>query len=327
MKQILQLVKQIARVSDITVLIEGETGTGKELIAQAIHSMSSRANGPFIVLNSGAIPSSLVESELFGYEKGSFTGGLHHGKKGKFEIAHGGTILLDEISEMPLEAQTKLLRVIEKKEFYRVGGTRPIAVNVRIVAASNRSLEEAVNAGQFREDLYYRLNVARIRIPPLRERREDIIPIATFYMSKFNQKFGRRFHAISDEAKEILISYPWKGNVRQLRNVVERALLTQNAEVLETKHLFLPEGRVSGPLKQESCGFPGELPDEGIDLEAVNKNLIRQAMEKSGGNKTKAARLLGISRPTLVYRLKKFGLKTEFRLKEAADKRPNPASS
>jgi len=310
MQQIFQLIQKISGVRDVTVLIEGETGTGKELIAEAIHSMSSHANGPFITLNSSAIPSGLVESELFGYDGGSFTGALRHGKKGKFEIAHGGTLLLDEISELPLEAQTKLLRVLEEKEFYRVGGTQKIRVDVRVVAASNKNLEEAARAGQFREDLFYRLNVAKISIPALRERRKDIIPISLFYINKLNQKFGRSFRSISEEAEKILISYHWRGNVRELRNVIERVLLAENAEVLEARHLSFLESGVSGSLNTRSNGFPGELPDEGIELETVIKDLIRQALEKAGGNKAKAARLLGISKPTLVYRLQKFGLET-----------------
>lgn len=308
-EQIFQLIKKISRFPDITVLIEGETGTGKELLAEAIHYISPRANGPFVTVNSSAIPSGLMESELFGYEKGSFTGGLSQGKKGKFEIADGGTILLDEISELPLQAQTKLLRVLEGKEFFRVGGTQNIKLDVRVIAASNRSLEEATRAGQFREDLYYRLNVARISIPPLRERKEDIIPICTFYMRKFNRKFGRDFHSISEEAKNILISREWKGNARELRNLIERVLLAENAKVLEARHLSFLESQISGPLRSKSNGFLGELPDEGIELEAVIKELIRQAMEKCAGNKAKAARFLGISKPTLLYRLQKFGLK------------------
>lgn len=309
MQQIIRLVEKIAEAPDVTVLIEGETGTGKELLAELTHYSSSRSHGPFITINSSAIPESLVESELFGYEKGSFTGGLSQGKKGKFEMAEGGSLLLDEISELPLEAQTKLLRVLEKKTFFRIGGTQEIKVDVRVIAASNKNLEEAIRTGQFREDLFYRLNVARISIPPLRERKEDIIPISMFYMQKFNQKFGRDFRGISEEAENILISHQWRGNVRELRNVIERVLLTQNAQVLEAGHLLFLEFHISEPFKSKSGRFPGRLPDEGIELEAVIKELIRQAMEKSGGNKAKAARLLGISKPTLLYRLQKFGLK------------------
>jgi len=315
-RQLFQFAEKVARVPDVTVLIEGETGSGKELIAEAIHRMSPRADGPFITVNSAAMPSGLVESELFGYDRGSFTGALGQGKRGKFEIARGGTLLLDEIGELPLEAQTKLLRVLEKKEFYRVGGTQRIKVAVRVIAATNRSLEEAVKAGQFREDLFYRLNVVGITIPPLRERKEDIIPIAMYYMNKFNQKFGRRFRRISEEAELLLMSCPWKGNVRELKNVIERAVLAINAEVLEARHLSFVGPHMSRSHGGASAGFPGELPQEGIDLEAVIKDLIRQAMKKSGGNKAKAARLLGISKPTLVYRLQKFGLKTEIQLKD-----------
>ena len=308
MGQIFRLIEKLAKVPDVTVLIEGETGTGKELIAECIHHLGPRPDGPFITLNSGAIPNGLVESELFGYDGGSFTGGLRHGKRGKFEIADGGTILLDEISELPLEAQTKLLRVLETKEFYRVGGTRSVRVDVRVIAASNRSLEDTTRSGQFREDLYYRLNVSRITIPPLRERKEDILPISMFYINKFNEKFGRNFCGFSEEAREILISNPWRGNVRELRNVIERVLLAENDKLLEARHLSFLESSGSGSLGKKSNQFPGELPDEGIHLDTVIRDLLGQAMRKSGGNKAKAARLLGITKPTLLYRLQKYGL-------------------
>jgi two-component system response regulator AtoC len=309
MRQILKFIERIAHHSDLTVLIEGETGTGKELISELIHYGSPRAHGPFVKINSGAIPANLIESELFGYDRGSFTGALSQGKKGKFEIAHGGTILLDEIVELPLEAQTKLLRVLEEKAFYRVGGTKKIKIDVRVIAASNKSMECAVRAGQFREDLHYRLNVAKVAIPPLRERKEDILAIAMFYIEKANTKYGRSFRDISEESKKILVSYPWRGNVRELRNVIERVLIAENSHVLEARHLrFLEDQKPVSP-QTETEAFPGRLPDGGIDLEEVVKDLIVQAMERTRGNMAKAARLLGISKPTLVYRLQKFGLK------------------
>jgi transcriptional regulator with PAS, ATPase and Fis domain len=309
MRQILKFIERVAQLSDLTVLIEGETGTGKELISELIHYGSPRAHGPFVTINSGAIPINLIESELFGYDRGSFTGALSQGKKGKFEIANGGTILLDEIVELPLEAQTKLLRVLEEKAFYRVGGTQKIRIDVRVIAASNKSLEHAVRAGQFREDLYYRLNVAKVAIPPLRERREDIIAIAMFYIEKANSRFGRNFQHISEEARGILLSHPWRGNVRELRNVIERVLIAENSDVLEARHLRFLEDQKPVSLQTEAEAFPGRLPDGGIELEEVVKNLIVQAMERTRGNMAKAARLLGISKPTLVYRLQKFGLK------------------
>jgi transcriptional regulator with PAS, ATPase and Fis domain len=309
MGQIFRFIERIATVPDVTVLIEGETGTGKELISEVLHYGSDRACGPFVTINCGAIPANLVESELFGYDRGSFTGALSQGKKGKFELAHGGTILLDEISELPLDAQTKLLQVLEEREFYRVGGTHKTRVDLRVIAASNRGLEELVRAGQFREDLYYRLNVAKIFIPPLRERKEDIIPIALFYMEKANHRFDRCFRVISEEAKEVLLSHPWRGNVRELRNAIERALLVENAQVLEPKHLGFLEPQRAVSSQSGSNGFPGRLPDGGIELEGVIKDLIFQAMERTHGNMARAARLLGISKPTLVYRLQKFGLK------------------
>lgn len=309
MMQIFRFIERIARIPDMTVLIEGETGTGKELISEFLHYGSIRAHGPFVTINCGAIPGSLVESELFGYDRGSFTGALSQGKKGKFELANGGTLLFDEISELPLEAQTKLLRVLEERAFYRVGGTQKIKVDLRVIAASNKNLEEAVRAGQFREDLYYRLNVAKISIPPLRERKEDIIAIALFYIEKTNQRFGRDFRSISEEAKSILLSHPWRGNVRELCNTVERVLLAENGHVLEERHLrFLESQRAASPQGGPN-GFPGRLPERGIELEEVIKDLILQAMERTSGNMAKASRLLGISKPTLVYRLQKFGLK------------------
>jgi transcriptional regulator with PAS, ATPase and Fis domain len=309
MVQIFRFIERIATVPDVTVLIEGETGTGKEVISELLHHGSPRAHGPFVPINSGAIPGSLIESELFGYDRGSFTGALSQGKKGKFEIANGGTLLLDEISELPLEAQTKLLRVLEEKAFYPVGGTHKVKVDVRVVAASNRNLQEAVRAGRFREDLYYRLNVAKITIPPLRERKEDIIPIFMFYMEGGNQRFGRSFQTVSEEAKAILLSHPWRGNVRELRNTVERILLAERGPVVEARHLRFLETQNTVSPQNGSNGFPGKLPDPGIELEKVIKDLIVQAMERTGGNMAKAARLLGISKPTLLYRLQKFGLK------------------
>lgn len=309
MVQIFRFIERIARIPDVTVLIEGETGTGKELISELLHYGSVRVHGPFVTINCGAIPANLVESELFGYDRGSFTGALSQGKKGKFELANGGTLLFDEISELPLEAQTKLLRVLEERAFYRVGGVQKIRVDLRVIAASNKNLEEAVGAGKFREDLYYRLNVAKIAIPPLRERKEDIIPIALFYMEKTNQRFGRNFRGISEEAKKILLSHPWRGNVRELRNTLDRVLLAESAQVLEARHLRFLESQSAVSFESGPKGFPGRLPDRGIELEGVIKDLILQAMERTGGNMAKAARLLGISKPTLVYRLQKFGLR------------------
>jgi transcriptional regulator with PAS, ATPase and Fis domain len=309
MAQIFRFIERIARVPDVTVLIEGETGTGKELISELLHYGSPRSHGPFVTINCGAIPGGLVESELFGYDRGSFTGALSQGKKGKFELANGGTFLFDEIGELPLEAQTKLLRVLEDRSFYRVGGTQKVKVDVRVIAASNKNLEKAVRTHQFREDLYYRLNVAKISIPPLRERKEDITPIAMFYIEKTNQRFGRDFRSISEEARSILLSHPWRGNVRELRNAVERVLLAENAHVLEARHLRFLEFQTAVSLQGGPNEFPGRLPEGGIELEEVIKDLILQAMQRTGGNMAKASRLLGISKPTLVYRLQKFGLK------------------
>jgi transcriptional regulator with PAS, ATPase and Fis domain len=261
MRQVFRFIERIAHVPDVTVLIEGETGTGKELISEFLHYGSPRGYGPFVTINSGAIPNNLIESELFGYDRGSFTGALNQGKKGKFEMAHGGTLLLDEISELPLDAQTKLLRVLEERAFYRVGGTRKVEVSVRVIAASNRNLQVAVHNGQFREDLYYRLNVARIAIPPLRERKEDILPIAVFYLEKANQRFGRGFRAISEEAQGVLISHPWRGNVRELRNAIDRVVLAETGPMVEAKHFGFLQSHEMVSQVEASNGFPGRLPE------------------------------------------------------------------
>ncbi len=306
MKDALEHVSKIARSHDTTVLIEGETGTGKDVIARAIHYRSIRIGRPFISINCGAISKDLMESELFGYEKGTFTGGLHEGKKGKIELAHEGSLFLDEISELLPSAQVKLLRFLENKEFYSVGGTEKKKVDVRVIAATNKSLEKAIEAGTFREDLYYRLNIVRIYLPPLRERQEDIIPLVLFYMDKFNLQCGKNFQGLSKSAEKRLLGHRWAGNVRELRNTIERIMIMEDDAEIKTQHLsFLNDaGMVTSPSDMPDIA----IPPSGLNLEELNKRLVIKALKQSGGNKTEAARLLGMSRPTMIYRINKFGI-------------------
>ena len=305
-KKVMEFADKVAKGYDTTVLIEGESGVGKEVIARMIHHRSSRFDKPFVGINCRAINKELLESELFGYAKGAFTGGLQDGKKGKIEIADSGTLLLDEISELQSSAQVKLLRFLEEREFYPVGGTQKKKVDVRIIAATNKSLDLQVQAGAFREDLYYRLNVARVVIPPLLERKADIIPLTLFFMNKFNEKFGKNFRGISTEAKKMLVQYPWRGNIRELKNAVERVVLMEDGENIEPAHLAFLAYPYHAALPHEDLGL--KIPPEGVNLEALIKQLIIQALELSGANRTRAAKLLGISRPTLIYRIEKHGI-------------------
>jgi len=304
MKQALKLADTIAHSYDTTALLEGETGTGKEVIAKAIHYQSARSRKPFIAINCGAISKDLMESELFGYEKGSFTGSLPQGKKGKCEMAESGTLFLDEISELALSAQVKLLRFLEEREFYPVGGTEKKKVDVRIITATNKPLEQCIKEGTFRKDLYYRLNVAKIVLPPLRERKMDIMPLVHFFLRKFNERFGKNFHDISPEADEFLLNYSWEGNVREIKNTIERVVLMEKGERIEINHLsFLKNSKSLQILVSDA---EPQLTSRGVDLGEMNKTLVLKALEISGGNKTEAAKLLGISRPTLVYRINKY---------------------
>lgn len=306
MKTAMQMAGTIAHSYDTTVLLEGETGTGKEVIAKTIHYSSNRMRKPFVGINCGAISKDLVESELFGYEKGTFTGGLKSGKKGKCEMADGGTLFLDEISELALSAQVKLLRFLEEKEFYRVGGTEKITVDVRVIAATNQSLEEGIKHRTFREDLYYRLNVAKILLPPLRERREDIIPLTLLFMDQFNEKFQKKFCGVSAEAEAVLLNHWWAGNVRELRNAVERIILMENGALIAVDHLWFlkNEQKISSGHAPRVPAADGSIHG-GVHLTEFNRQLIQQALDKSGGNKARAAKFLGITRSQLMYRLKK----------------------
>ena len=304
-REAFQKADRVAQSPDTTVLIEGETGTGKEIIARYIHYRSDRFGKPFMAINCCAINRDLMESELFGYEKGSFTGGLHEGKEGKIEAANGGTLFLDEISEISPQTQAKLLRFLEEKEVYRVGGTTKIHMDVKVIAATNKKLSEAVKDGTFRQDLFYRLNVAWIHIPPLRERKSDVLPMAMFFMDRFNKKFGRNFQSISKDAQSLLTRYDWPGNVRELRNFIERIVLMEEGNEIEGNHLMglMALGHRSSMTNSSEI----DIPVQGMDLEEMNKRYMIRALEITKGNLSKAALLLGLSRPTLAYRLAKYG--------------------
>lgn len=288
--------------ADTTVLISGETGTGKELVARYIHNKSPRHSGPFIAINCGAIPKDLIESELFGYERGAFTGATDKMKQGKFELAHGGTILLDEIGELSPEAQVKLLRVLQEKRFYRLGGTKEISVDVRVIASTNKNLKLEVEAGRFRSDLYYRLNVATIHLPPLRDRKEDIPLLVLSFLDEFNKKFGKRFMGVDEKAMEMLKSYHWPGNIRELRNTIERIVLIENDTKIKPEHL-----RYLQPIEFEMSngvgGFVLKIPPSGITMNEVLRELIVQTLKLTNGNQVQAAKILGITRSKLRYRM------------------------
>lgn len=305
MQQVFDFAAKVAKSDDTTVLIEGQSGVGKEVVARIIHHRSRRFDKPFVGINCGAINRDLLESELFGYGKGAFTGGLPEGKQGKIELADCGTLLLDEIGEMQPEAQVKLLRFLEEREFYPVGGSHKKKVDVRIIAATNKSLADMVKAGTFREDLYYRLNVARVTVPPLVERREDIIPLALVFMHQFNRKFGKQFRRIGLQARNMLSEHTWRGNIRELKNAVERVVLMEEGETIEAEHLTFLGVVLHGPVAR---AMPLRLPPEGINLEELTRDFIVQALERCNGNRAKAAKLLGISRPTLIYRIEKHGI-------------------
>jgi two-component system NtrC family response regulator len=300
MREVLDVAGRVAS-SDATVLITGESGTGKELIAQGVHYNSARADGLFVAVNCAAIPENLIESELFGHVKGSFTGAVRD-REGKFELADGGTLFLDEIGDLRIDLQAKILRALQERTIERVGGSRPVELDVRIVAATNRDLEREVREGRFREDLYYRLSVVTLHLPPLRERKSDIPLLAEHFLKKFNPG-GQT--TVTSEALNLLIAYGWPGNVRELENVMERASVLKRGDMIGVNDL--PEKltrRGMGP-----AGIILNLPDEGLSLEELEKDLIIKALEKHNGNQTRAAEYLHISRPTLIYRMEKYGLK------------------
>ncbi|GKT07963.1 sigma-54 dependent transcriptional regulator [Desulforhabdus sp. TSK] len=297
-----------AQSRDAGVLIQGESGAGKELFARLIHNNSPRAAYPFVALNCAAFSREIIESELFGYEKGAFTGAKIEGKSGLLQVADGGTLFLDEVVDLHPEIQAKLLRVLEDGEFYPVGGTRKRKVDIRIVSACNQDLWEASEQGRFRKDLFFRLATIRIELPPLRQRREDILPLALFFMEGFNDKYGKHFRRISRNAEEILLQHAWPGNVRELRNTIERVVLLENDETILGSHLrFLaaPSGEQTAPSAE---GLHIQLPEGGISLDEIEKQIILNACDRCQGNKSKAARFLRIPRHILLYRMKKYGI-------------------
>ncbi len=312
--QVIEALRLVGEVSktDSTVLITGESGTGKELIARAIHYNSNRACGPLVVLNCAAIPENLLESELFGYERGAFTN-AEKTKKGRFELAGGGTFFMDEISEMSTAVQAKVLRVIEAKEMERLGGTETIKADSRIICATNKNLEELVKLGKFREDLYYRISVFPITLTPLRERKEDIVPLGRHFLKRFSTKMGKSPVSLSKEAEKLLIAHRWEGNIRELQNVIERAVILCKTNLITSDHLpttivrgaqFISKDKVQPVDRLVSF----DIPPHGLSLDDLERQLVTQALEKSKNNKTKAAKLLGLTRGTFRYRLQKYGL-------------------
>ncbi len=296
MRKVCDLIAKVAK-TDTTVLILGESGTGKELVASVIHRESYRKDAPFVAINCAALPEQLIESELFGYEKGAFTG-AHRAKPGKFELAHGGTIFLDEIGDLPLQAQAKILRVIQDGTFERLGGTRTIRTDTRVIAATNRDLERDVKEGRFREDLYWRLKVVPIYLPPLRERKEDILPLAEFFLQRYNQKHGRNL-TLSPKTKTALLSYSFPGNVRELENLIERLVTLAEGPRIELED-----------LPEEIRTFsetPVETSLQSVTERAEREHILR-VLKSTGGNKTRAAELLGISRKTLWEKMRHYGI-------------------
>lgn len=315
MMRAMDLAKIISGADDTTVLIGGESGTGKELMARFIHQNSPRARGPFVTINCGAIPRELAENELFGYERGAFTGATEKIKQGKFEQAQHGTILFDEIAELSQDLQVKLLRVLQEKSFYRLGGSKEISVDVRVIASTNRDLEKLVEEGKFREDLFYRLNVARITLPSLKERGGDILMLASSFVKEFNKKFGKNITGFSSEAVDILKNYPWKGNVRELRNCIERVILLSTEEVIRKDALsFLKLPGVvtplagSGTIEIKDGQHFLQISKSGVKMGDVLKDLIIETLKITNGNQIKAAKLLGISRAKLRYRIEQLGI-------------------
>jgi len=299
MKQVLHFARRVAESEASTILLEGESGTGKDVLAKFMHHHGNRRSGPFVSLNCAAIPETLLESELFGYEKGAFTD-ARAPKAGILEVASGGTIFLDEIGELPVVLQAKLLRVLEEQNFRRLGSVRDIQVDLRVMAATNRTLVEAIDQGRFRLDLYYRLNVIQVWLPPLRERKEDILPLARYFLRLYNARFRRSIEGLSRAAEEALVQYKWPGNVRELRNVVERAMILEETDCIQVTSLQLESRPERAPAQSQPAG--------GSTLEQTERAMLVDALERSGGNQTRAAVLLGISRDALRYKMKKFSL-------------------
>ncbi len=300
-RNVFRVVRRIAH-TDSTVLITGETGVGKELVARAIHLMSRRSEYSLIKVNCSAIPENLLESELFGYERGAFTGAVTN-KPGRFELADRGTIFLDEIGEIPLHLQTKLLTVLQDRTFERVGGMKTIKVDMRIIAATNRDLEEAVHSGGFRSDLFYRLNVVPITVPPLRERTDDLVPLIEYFLKRFSAKYGRGIPGVTPDVMAAFTNYPWPGNIRELENVLERMILLSETDILD---LELTPGEIRGTVSTKVSSTLKEKIK--ADAHVTEKQMIMAALDKTNQNRTKAAYLLGVSRRTLQNKIKEYGL-------------------
>jgi DNA-binding NtrC family response regulator len=310
-RDIYHTIKRLSRSATTTVMIEGESGTGKELVARAIHATSTRRERPFVAVNCAALSESLLESELFGYEKGAFTGAAASGKAGLFEAADGGTIFLDEIGEMGFDLQAKLLRVLQDHKFLRVGGTESIQVDVRVVASTNRDLAACVRAGAFRQDLFFRLKVVTIRTPPLRERKEDIVPLAKYFLDLFRRRFERRIDGFSTEAERLLLSYPWPGNVRELRNVIEGSVILESGREISAHHLRLDAGGLLPQALDRPPGAAGDgqqAPSAELSLEDVEKRHIRRVLNATMWQRGRAADILGIHRTTLTNKIRQYGL-------------------
>jgi transcriptional regulator with PAS, ATPase and Fis domain len=318
MQETYAIAEQVARGDTTSVLIEGESGTGKEYFANLIHRMSARHAQPFVEINCAAIPSELLESELFGHEKGAFTDARAQ-KLGMMEMANGGTLFLDEIGELAPMLQVKLLRVLERRTFRRVGGTKDISVNLRVISATNQDLEKMVREGGFREDLYYRLKVVPLLVPPLRDRREDILPLGRLFMERFAKQFKKPFRGISDSAEQVLTDYPWPGNIRELKNLMERTVLLEKAEVLEAHHLKLasrPRAAGDSTIGQRvDEAIQGVIPSAGIAFEALvetlERALILRASSVTKWNQSRTAELLNLKRDKLRYRMKLYDLHPE----------------
>jgi len=321
MTELMNFIRKVASSEATTILIQGESGTGKDLIAKAIHYESSRQEKPFVAINCSAIPETLMEAELFGHEKGAFTDAKQM-KKGLFEAADGGTLFLDEIGELSPLLQAKLLRVLEDQVIRRVGGIKDMQVDVRVIAASNRDLEKAVREGQFRQDLYYRLAIIAIFIPPLRDRKEDILPLVEFFIDRYNRRFKKSIRGITDETRRLILSHNWPGNVRELKNTIERGMILEDEPLLRPLYLPFSVGESGGRtlFERTSSADGGQalpngrtlprlyIPEGGTSLEEVEHAMVELAMRQANGNQTHAAKLLDISRDALRYKLKKFGL-------------------
>ena len=307
MREVMGFVRRVAASEATTILLEGENGTGKDLVAKTLHYQSLRQAEPFIAINCAAIPETLLESELFGYEKGAFTDARAQ-KRGIFELADKGTLFLDEIGEIPLMLQAKLLRVLEEQSFRRLGGLKDIQLDLRVVAATNKNLREAVKEGAFRQDLYFRLNVIQIYIPPLRERPEDILPLTRFFVEHYNRKFRRNIEGVTDATLKLMLAHDWAGNVRELRNAIERAMILEESALITPASLPFAISRPETVASLQG-GSSIEIPTEGLSLEDNERMLLAKALEKTAGNQTQAARLLRITRDTLRYKMKKFNLR------------------